>query len=130
MALLVVGSVAALTGTAVYVAKKSSRSRYRTFVGDEDPRIDFDTCAESPERVKSLTKYYSVDFPDILVGWRVKLADGRVGTVVNFKRRFLRATVFEIAFEGKARAEPILLNRKNKANRRKYIDFELLQRDF
>jgi hypothetical protein len=129
MALLIVGSVAALTGTAVYVAKKSTRSRYRNFVGDEDPQMDFNS-AESPERVTALTKYYSIDFPDVLVGWRVKLADGREGTVVNYKRRFLRATIFEIAFEGKVRPEPVVLNRKNKSNRRKYIDFELLQRDF
>lgn len=129
MALLIVGSVAALTGTAVYVAKKSTRSRYRNFVGDEDPQMDFNS-AESPERVTALTKYYSINFPDVLVGWRVKLADGREGTVVNYKRRFLRATIFEIAFEGKVRPEPVVLNRKNKSNRRKYIDFELLQRDF
>ena len=129
MALLLVGSVAALTGTAVYVAKKSTRSRYRNFVGDEDPQMDVNS-ADCPERVTALTKYYSIDFPDVLVGWRVKLADGREGTVVNYKRRFLRATIFEIAFEGKVRPEPVVLNRKNNSNRRKYIDFELLQRDF
>ena len=130
MALLVVGSVAALTGTAMYVAKKSSsRSRYRSFVGDEDPRSELD-AAESPERVKALTKYYSIDFPDVLVGWRMKLSDGRVGTVVNMKRRFFRPTLFEIAFEGKSRPERVLLNRKNNSNRAKYIDFDLLQRDF
>ena len=128
MALFLIGSTAALTGTAIYVAKKSDRSRYHSFVGEEDPRLDFDES--DPERVKSLTKYYSIEFPDILVGWRVPLADGRKGIVVNCKRRFLRATTFDIAFEGKARPETVILNRKNNSNRRKYIDFELLSREF
>ena len=129
MALLVVGSVAAMAGTAAYIAKKNNRSRYHTFIGEEDPRFDFDE-AENPERVKSLTKYYSIDFPDILVGWKIRISDGRVGTVVNCRRRFMRATIFDVQFEGKTCLESIVLNRKNKSNRRKYIDFRLISKDF
>lgn len=129
MALLLIGGTAALTGTAVYLAKRAERSRYHNFTGEEDPRFDFDEIAD-PERVKSLTKYYSIDYPDILVGWRISLSDGRRGVVVNCKRRFLRATTYEIAFEGKSRPEKVILNRKNNSNRRKYKDFELLSREF
>ena len=129
MALLLLGSAAAVTGTALFVAKKKRRSRYHSFRGEEDPRFDFDEH-DDPERVKALTKYYSIDFPDVLVGWRVNLADGRRGVVVNCKRRFMRAALFDIAFEGKSSPEPVVLNRKNNSNRRKYIDFDLVSREF
>jgi hypothetical protein len=129
MALLVVGSVAAMAGTAAYISKKNKRSRYHTFIGDEDPRFDFDEAA-NPERVKALTKYYSIDFPDILVGWKVRISDGRVGTVVNSRRRFMRATIFDIQFEGKTSLDSVVLNRKNKSNRRKYLDFGLISKEF
>lgn len=129
MALLVVGSVAAVAGTAAYVAKKTSRTRYHNFVGDEDARFDFDG-SDDPERVRALTKYYSIDFPDILVGWKVRLAHGRVGTVVNCRRRFMRTTIFNIQFDGKIMPEEVILNRKNKSNRRKYVDFSLISREF
>ena len=129
MALLLLGSAAAVTGTALFVAKKTRRSRYHSFRGEEDPRFDFDE-SEDPERVKSLTKYYSIDFPDVLVGWRVHLADGRRGVIVNCKRRFMRAARYEIAFEGKSSPEAVVLNRKNHSNRRKYIDFDLVGREF
>lgn len=128
MALLLIGSTAAITGTALYIAKKRDRSRYHSFVGEEDPRFDFDE--RDPERVKSLTKYYSIEFPDILVGWKIQLADGRKGIVINCKRRFMRATIFDIAFEGKSSPEGVILNRKNNSNRRKYIDFDLISREF
>jgi hypothetical protein len=129
MALLLIGGTAALTGTALYLAKRPDRSRYHSFTGEEDPRFDLDELND-PERAKSLTKYNSIDYPDILVGWRVQLADGRRGVVVNCKRRLMRATIFDIAFEGKSRPEAVVLNRKNSSNRRKYIDFELLSREF
>ena len=129
MALLIVGSVAAIAGTAAYVANKQGPSRYAQFLGEDDPRFDFDE-SDNPERVKSLTKYYSIDFPEILVGWKVKLSTGRIGTIVNCRRRFMRATIYDIAIEGKSSTEWIILNRKNKSDRRKYIDFDLISREF
>ena len=98
--------------------------------GEEDPRFDPELYERDPEQVRSLTKFYSVEFPEILVGWKIRLANGRVGTVVNCKRRFARATKYEVLFEDKALQESIILNRKNKSNKRKYVDFDLLSREF
>jgi hypothetical protein len=128
MALLLIGSTAAITGTAFYLLKRSDRSRYHSFVGEEDPRLDFSD--RDPEELRSLTKYHSAEFPDILIGWRIQLADGRMGVVINCRRRFMRATTFEIALDGKPRPESVILNRKNDSNRRKYIDFRLVRKEF
>jgi hypothetical protein len=106
------------------------RSRYFDFTGEEDPRFDPDLYESNPEQVRSLTKFYSIDYPEILVGWKIRLVNGRVGTVVNCKRRFARATRYDVAFPDKAFQESIILNRKNHPNKRKYTDFELLSREF
>jgi len=144
MALLVIGSVAATAGAAAYIAKKKtsryvflsrkpvilSRSRYFDFTGEEDPRLDPDLYERDPDQVKSLTKFYSVDYPEILVGWKIRTANGRSGTIVNCKRRFCRATRYEVLFTDKALQETMILNRKNNPNKRKYIDFDLISREF
>ena len=145
MALLVIGSVAATAGAAAYIAKKKvsrygfssyslvfnwSRSRYFDFAGEEDPRFDPDLYEQDPDQVMSLTKFYSIDYPEILVGWKIRLSNGRVGTVVNCKRRFCRATRYDVLFPEKALQESLILNRKNNPNKRKYIDFELVSREF
>ena len=130
MALLLIGSVAAVAGTAAYVSKKSIRSPYQSFAGDEDPRFDPELFDRDPEHVKSLTKFYSIEYPEILIGWRIKTSTGRSGTVVNCHRRFARATKFHVVFTDKTVQESIILNRKHKTNKRKYIDFDLVSREF
>ena len=105
-----------------------SRSKYHTFSGEEDPR--FDMAETDPETRKSLTKYYSMDFAEILVGWKIRLSDGRVGTILNCRKRFMRAAVYDVSLTDKAFTEQIVLNRKSRKNRRKYMDFELISKEF
>lgn len=107
-----------------------SKTRYHSFSGEEDPRFDSDLTRMDPESRKSLTKYYSIDFPEILIGWKIVLCDGRAGTVLSCKRRFMRAAIFDVSFTDKTFSEQVVLNRKAKKNRRKYIDFELVSKEF
>ena len=107
-----------------------SRTRYETFSGEEDPRIDQELLSMDPESRKNLTKFYSIDYPKILIGWRVRLSDGRVGTILGVRHRFMRAAIFEIALTDKTFTDQVVLNRKNNKNRKKYIDFELLSKEF
>lgn len=107
-----------------------SRTRYHTFTGELDPRFDSDLEQLDPESRKNLIKYYSSDCPEILIGWKVKLADGRTGTVLSCRKRFMRAAIFDVSFIDKTLTEEVVLNRKNKKNRKKYIDFELISKEF
>ena len=108
----------------------ASRTRYQSFPGEEDPRFDAELLNLDPDARKNLTKYYSIEFPEILVGWRVRLLDGRSGTVLSCKRRFMRAAIFDISLTDRNSTEQVVLNRKGKKNRKKYMDFELLSKEF
>lgn len=129
-ALLVIGSVAAVAGTAAYVGSRASKRRYRTLSEDDYLPFDADLYERDPEQARSLTRAYCVEYPEILIGWKVRLNSGRIGTVVKCHRPFLRATRYEITFSDRTTPETIILNRKHKADRVKYIDFELVSREF
>jgi hypothetical protein len=82
-----------------------------------------------PESQKSAIRFYSVDYPEILVGWKVVVND-RKGIVLNCRRRFGRSAIYDIAFQDTAFTEEVVLNRKNKTNKKKYSDFELVSKEF
>lgn len=129
-ALLVLGSVAAVAGTAAYVGSRASKRRYRTLSEDDNLPFDADLYERDPEQARSLTRAYCVEYPEILIGWKVRLMNGRVGTVVKCRRPFMRATRYDVTFSDRASPETIVLNRKHKSDHQKYIDFELVSREF
>jgi hypothetical protein len=129
-ALLVIGSVAAVAGTAAYVGSHTNKRRYRTLSEDENLPFDDDLYERDPAEARRLTKQYCVAYPEILIGWKIRLRSNREGTVIKCRRPFMRATRYDILFTDQGLPETVILNRKNKSDREKYKDFELVSREF
>jgi regulator of chromosome condensation len=82
-----------------------------------------------PETLKSVTRFHAVVFPEVLVGWKIRV-DGREGAVLSCRRRFARATIFDVSFKDQAFTEEVILNRKNYTGKRNYRNYELIEKLF